>query len=137
MEPAVDYNIYKSRFITGQKRPSRAVAEVCLRDETLRQFWQNAIRAIRNDPLGEIDGEVFTSDYLGVYLGPYDVEVKHHYRWIDKQGGDSYMDIWEECAELEESFEVVSARDVDYDVTLPGLVAAINRFYEKNKLRLH
>lgn len=133
MEPAVDYNIYKSRFITGKKRHSRTVVEVCLRDETLRQFWQNAIRAVRNDPLGEIDGEVFTSDYLGVCLGPYDVEVKHHYRWIDKQGGDSF----EEYADLEESFEVVSARDVDYDVTLPGLVAAMNRFYEENKLRLH
>ena len=137
MESAVDYNIYKSRFITGQKRHPRAVAEVCLKDETLRQFWQNVIRAVRNDSLGEIDGEVFTSDYLGVCLGPYDVEVKHIYRWIEKRGGDSYMGFCEEYADLEEGFEVVSARDADYDENLPGLVTALNGFYAKNKLRLH
>lgn len=137
MEPAVDYNIYKSRFITGRESHSRAVAEVCLRDETMRQFWQNVIRAVRNDSRCEIDGEIFTSEDLDVYLGPYDVEVKHHYRWIDKQGGDRYMGIWEACAELDEDFEIVSARDVDYDENLPGLVAALNRFYEKNKLRLY
>ena len=137
MEPAVDYNIYKSRFITGQKRRSHAVAEVCLRDETIRQFWQNVIRAVRNDSLGEIDGEVFTSDYMDVYLGPYDVEVKHRCRWADKKGGDGYMGIWETYSELEESFEVVSARDEDNDTNLPGLVAVLNRFYESNKLRLY
>lgn len=137
MESAVDYNIYKSRFITGQKRHPRAVAEVCLKDEALRQFWQNVIRAVRNDSLGEIDGEVFTSDYMGVCLGPYDVEVKHIYKWTEKRGGDSYMGFCEEYADLEDSFEVVSARDADYDENLPGLVAALNGFYAKNKLRLH
>lgn len=137
METSGQYNIYKSRFITGQKRHSRAVAEVCLRDETMRQFWQNVIKAIRTDSLGEIDGEVFTSDNLGIYLGPYNIEVKHNYRWIDQKGGDSYMGIWEEYAELEERFEVISARDEDYDESLPGLVAVLNGFYEKNKLRLY
>ena len=137
MEPAVDYNIYKSRFITGQKRRSRAVAEVCLRDETMRLFWLETIKAVKADARCEIDGDIFTSEDLEVYLGPYDVEVKHHYRWVDKKGGDSYMGVWEEYADLDEGFEIVSARDVDYDENLPGLVDALNRFYEKNKLRLY
>lgn len=136
MEPAVEYNIYKSRFITGQKRPRRTVAEVCLREESLRQFWMNAIKAIRNNSRSDVDGETFTSDDLGVYLGPYDVEVKHRYMWHDQKGGDSYMGFCEEYADLEESFEVVSARDPDYDENLSGLVEVLNRFYEKNKLRL-
>ena len=137
MEPAVDYNIYKSRFITGQKRRSRAVAEVCLRDETMRLFWLETIKAVKADARCEIDGDIFTSEDLDVYLGPYDVEVKHHYRWVDKKGGDSYMGFCEEYADLEEDFEVVSARDADYDENLPGLVAALNGFYAKNKLRLY
>lgn len=137
MEPAVNYNIYKSRFITGKKRRSRAVADVCLRDETMRRFWIDTIKAVKSDSRCEIDGEVFTSEDLDVYLWPYDVEVKHHYRWVDKKGGDSYMGICEEYADLEEDFEVVSARDVDYDENLPGLVAALNGFYAKNKLRLY
>lgn len=137
MEPAVEYDIYKSRFITGQKRRSRAAAEVCLRDETMRRFWTETIRAVKADPRCETDGAVFTSEDLDVYLGPYDVVVRHRYRWIERQGGDSYMGFCEAYADLEESFEVVSARDVDYDEGLPGLVAVLNRFYEKNKLKLY
>lgn len=137
MESAVDYNIYKSRFITGKKRRSRAVAEVCLRGGTMRRFWIDTIKAVKADSRCEIDGEVFTSEDLDVYLRPYDMEVKHHYKWTEKRGGDSYMGFCEEYADLEEDFEVVSARDADYDENLPGLVAALNGFYAKNKLRLY
>lgn len=137
MEPTVQYNDYKSRFITGCKKHSRTAAEVCLRDESLRRFWVDAIRAIRGDLLSETDGEIFTSDYLGVWLGPYDVEVKHRYQWSDREGGDSHMGRWEDYAELDEGFEVVSARDADYDENLPGLVAVLNEYYRKNQLKLN
>ena len=126
-----------SEHITGRKRRFRAVAEVCLRDETMRRFWIDTIRAVNADSRCEIDGEVFTSEDLDVYLGPYDMEVKHIYKWTENRGGDSYMGFCEGYADLEESFEVVSARDADYGENLPGLVAALNRFYAKNKLRLY
>lgn len=137
MEPSVENNDYKSRFIRGRRKRSRAAAEVCLREESLRRFWSETIKAIRGSSRSDRDGEIFTSDDLGVCLGPYDMEVKHHYRWIDRKGGDSYMGRWEEYAELEEGFEVVSARDIDYDENLPGLVAVLNEFYRKNELKLN
>lgn len=137
METPVQYNTYKSRFITGCKKHSRTAAEVCLREASLWRFWVDAIRAIRGDSLSDTDGEIFTSDYLGVWLGPYDVEVKHRYRWCDRKGGDSYMGRWEDYAELVEGFEVVSARDEDNDENLPGLVAVMNEYYRKNELKLN
>lgn len=137
METSVEYDIYKSRFITGRKKHARAAAEVCLRDESLRRFWCEAIRAIRADSREDRDGAIFTSDNLGVCLGPYDVTVKHRYQWIEHRGGDSYMGRWEDYAELVEGFEVVSARDEDNDENLPGLVAVLNEFYRKNQLKLN
>lgn len=137
MEPSVQYNIYKSRFITGRKKHSRAAAEVCLREASLRRFWEDAIRAIRSSPRGDRDGEIFTGDDLEVCLGPYDIDVKHRYQWSDRKGGDSYMGRFEDYAELEESFEVVAARDEDNEANLPGLVAVLNAFYRKNQFRLY
>lgn len=137
MEPSVQYNIYKSRFITGCKKHSRAAAEVCLREASLHRFWEDAIRAIRSSPRSDRDGEIFTGDDMGVFLGPYDIDVKHRYQWSDRKGGDSYMGQWENSPELAESFEVVSARDEDNDANLPGLVAVLNAFYRKNELKLY
>lgn len=137
MEPTVQYDIYKSRFIRGRKKHSRAAAEVCLREESLRRFWSEAIKAIRGSSRSDRDDEIFTSDDTGVCLGPYDINVKHRYRWIEQKGGDSYMGRFEEYAELEEGFEVVSARDADYDKNLPGLVAVLNEYYRKNELKLY
>lgn len=137
MEPTVEYNIYKSRFIMGRKKHSRAAAEVCLREESLRRFWSEAIKAIRGSSRSDRDDEIFTSDDMGVCLGLYDINVKHRYRWIEQKGGDSYMGRFEEYAELEEGFEVVSARDEDNDENLPGLVAVLNEYYRKNELKLN
>lgn len=137
METPVQYNIYKSRFITGCKKHSRAAAEVCLREESLRRFWCEAIRSIRGSSRSDRDGELFTSNDLDVYLGPYDIEVKHYYQWVNKEGGDIYMGRYEEYAELDEGFEVVSARDEDNEANLPALVAVLNEYYRKNQLKLN
>lgn len=133
----VQYDRCKSRFIEGLNEKSRAAAEVCLRDASLRRFWAGVIRAIRGSSRGDRDGEIFTSDELEVCLGPYDVEVKHRCRWIERTGGDSYMGRFEEYAELEEDFEVVAAREGDRDGNLPELAAVLDAYYRNNRLRLH
>lgn len=128
---------YKSRFINGHHNRSRAAAEICMRDQSLESFWHGVIDAVEHDSRGDVDGAVFTSDDLGVYLGPWDVKLCHHYRWEEKIGGDSYRGHCESYGELTESYEVVAAYDAEYDTDLPGLVAVLNGFYEKNKMRLY
>lgn len=128
---------YRSRFIAGRKKHARAAAEVCLRDESLRRFWREAIKAIRGSSRSDRDGEIFTSADLDVYLGPWDVDVKHRYQWIEKAGGDSYMGRVEPYGELIESYQVTAAYDAEYDKKLTGLPAVLNAFYEAHKTKLH
>lgn len=128
---------YKSQFINGCPRGSRTAAEVCLRQSSLESFWRSVIEAVRRHPRGDIDGAVFTSADLGVCLGPWDVDVRHHYEWIEKEGGDSYAGHFESYGELNESYEVIAAYDAEYDEQLTGLPAVLNAFYEAHKMRLH
>lgn len=127
---------YRSRFIAGQPQ-ARAAAEVCLRESSLESFWRGVIRAVQNDPRADTDGAIFTSADLDVYLGPWDVDVKHRYQWIEHRGGDSYAGRVESYGELIESYEVIAAYDAEYDEKLPGLPAVLNAFYEAHKTKLH
>lgn len=130
------YSIYRSEFIKVHRHVLRSTAETCLKKETLHRFWADAIKSINKDSHCDEDGKIYTSEDMEVYLGPWDIKIKHHYKWIEKLGGDSFMGHWEEYAELDEGFEVVSARDEDYNENLPGLVGVLNAFYRENKSKL-
>lgn len=70
---------------------------------------------------------------LEVYFGPWDVEIRHTYRWIEKAGGDTYMGIAEPYAELVESFEIVGAHDFENHTTPPGTIYTLNEYYKKHE----
>lgn len=128
---------YKSRFINGKHLRSRAAAETCMRDSSLESFWREVIAAVEHDSRGDVDGAVFTSDDLGVCLGPWDVKICHHYRWVEKTGGDSCQGYCESYGELAESYEVVAAYDAEYEAGLPALRVLLNEFYNTHKTKLH
>lgn len=128
---------YKSRFINGKHLRSRAAAGTCMRDSSLESFWREVIAAVERDSRGDVDGAIFTSDDLGVCLGPWDVKICHHYRWVEKTGGDSFQGYCESYGELVESYEVVSAYDAEYETDLPALRVLLNEFYNTHKTKLH
>lgn len=125
---------YPSEYITGRAgRVSKVAADVCLKERTIAEFWREAVKAIRNRSDSDEDGVVYTSDEIGVFLGPWDIDIRHNCKRTEKRGGDSYMGIWEPYSELEESFEVVGAHDYDNDVELHGLVRVLNDYYKKHE----
>ena len=129
-----EYGIYRSEFIKGQRSVLRQTAEFCLKDKSLLEFWRSAVRAIRDDRMrNDKDGELFTSEEMDVFLGPWSIDIRHKYKWTEKPGGDTYMGFSEPYAELEESFEVVGAYDVDSDESLPGIVYVLNAYYKNNQ----
>lgn len=107
--------------------------DICLREESIREFWIAAIRAIQSDMYGDVDGRVYASIDIDVYLGPYDITIRHNYKWEEQRGGDSYCGIWEPYEVLHESFEVVGAYDCDNDVELHGLVRVLNQYYKDHE----
>lgn len=133
-QPAESLGYYPSECITGRSRStSKIPAAVCLKESVIAEFWREAVRAIDRKSDSDKDGVIYTSDEIGVFLGPWDIDIRHNCKWTDKRGGDSYMGIWEPYAELEESFEVVGAYDCDNDVELHGLVRVLNQYYKDHE----
>lgn len=133
-QPAESLGYYPSEYITGRSRStSKIPAAVCLKESVIAVFWRQAVKAIDGMSDSDRDGVVYTSDEIGVFLGPWDIDIRHNYKWTEKRGGDSYMGIWEPYAELEESFEVVGAHDYDNDVELHGVVRLLNQYYKDHE----
>ena len=135
-QPVESLGYYPSEYITGRESNIlRSTAEFCLKEQTIAEFWREAVKAIRRKSDGDVDGIVYTSDGIDVFLGPWDIDIRHDCKWTEKQGGDTYMGLWEPYAELEESFEVVGAHDYDYDndVELHGVVRLLNQYYKDHE----
>lgn len=132
---AENLGIYPSEFITGhvEHKGPRTAGELCFREATIAAFWESAVKAISARTDSDRDGRVYTSEELEVYFGPWDVEIRHTYRWIEKAGGDTYMGIAEPYAELVESFEIVGAHDFENRTTLPGTIYTLNEYYKKHE----
>lgn len=132
---AENLGIYPSEFITGhvEHKGPRTAGEFCFREATIAAFWEAAVKAISARTDSDRDGRVYTSEELEVYFGPWDVEIRHTYRWVDKPGGDTYMGIAEPYAELVESFEIVGAHDFENHTTLPGTIYTLNEYYKKHE----
>lgn len=134
-QPVESLGYYPSEFITGrvEHKGPRTAGKVCFREATIAAFWKAAVKAISARTDSDVDGVVYTSDEIGVFLGPWDVEIRHTYRWIEKAGGDTYMGIAEPYAELVESFEIVGAHDYENDIELHGLVRVLNDYYKNHE----
>lgn len=133
-QPAESLGYYPSEYITGRESNiPRSTAEFCLKEQTIAEFWREAVKAIRRKSDGDVDGIVYTSDGIDVFLGPWDIDIRHDYKWTDMPGGYTYMGIWEPYAELSESFEVVGAYDCDNDVELHGVVRLLNQYYKDHE----
>lgn len=134
-QPVESLGYYPNEFITGrvEHKGPRTAGEVCFREATIAAFWKAAVKAISARTDSDVDGVVYTSDEIGVFLGPWDVEIRHTYRWIEKAGGDTYMGIAEPYAELVESFEIVGAHDYENDIELHGLVRVLNDYYKNHE----
>lgn len=129
----VEYGIYRSEFIKGQRSVLRQTADFCLKDKSLLEFWRSAVKAISGKPDCDQDGVIYTSEEMDVFLGPWSIDIRHDYKWTEKPGGDTYMGISEPYAELQNSFEVVGAYDVDNDESLPGIVYVLNAYYKNHQ----
>lgn len=130
----VEYGIYRSEFIKGQRSVPSKTAEACLRDEMVLAFWRSAVRAISYDMRGSEDGEVFTSEELDVFLGAWYIDIKHHIKWKEERRYDVDFGQYETvCSGVKESFEVVGAYDADSDQKLPGVIYLLNAFYQTHK----
>lgn len=131
---STDYVDIPSRSINGMTpKADKRNVDICLREESIREFWIAAIRAIQSDMYGDVDGRVYASIDIDVYLGPYDITIRHNYKWTEERGGYTYMGIWEPYAEVSESFEVVGAHDCDNDVELHGVVRLLNQYYKDHE----
>ena len=133
-QPAESLGYYPSEYITGRDSGiPRSTAEFCFKEETIAEFWRQAVKAIDQMSDSDKDGVIYTSDGIGVFLGPWDIDIRHNYKWTEKRGGYTYMGIWEPYAELAESFEVVGAHDYDNDVELHGVVRLLNQYYKDHE----
>ena len=133
-QPVESLGYYPSEYITGRESNIlRSTAEFCLKESTIAEFWRESVKAIRRQSDCDVDGIVYTSDGIGVFLGPWDIDIRHDCKWTEKQGGYTYMGIWEPYAELSESFEVVGAHDYDNDVELHGVVRLLNQYYKDHE----
>ena len=136
-QPAESLGYYPSEYITGRESNiPRSTAEFCLKERTIEEFWRNAVKAIDQMSDSDKDGVVYTSDGIGVFLGPWDIDIQHNCKWTEKRGGDTYMGFWEPYAELSESFEVVGAHDYDNDVELHGVVRLLNQYYKDHEIEI-
>lgn len=133
-QPVESLGYYPREYITGRsKSSSNTPAAVCLKESVIAEFWREAVRAIDRKSDSDVDGVVYTSDVIGVFLGPFDIDIRHDYKWTEKRGGYTYMGIWEPYAELSESFEVVGAHDYENDIELHGLVRVLNDYYKNHE----
>lgn len=126
---------YPSEYITGRAgRVSKVAADVCLKDRTIAEFWREAVKAIRNRSDSDEDGVVYTSNEIGVFLGPWDIDIRHRIESIHEQRYDVNFGAFETVHVRDnESFDVVGAHDYDNDVELHGLVRVLNDYYKKHE----
>lgn len=136
-QPAESLGYYPNEYITGRDSGiPRSTAEFCLKEQTIAEFWREAVKAIRRKSDGDVDGIVYTSDEIDVFLGPWDIDIRHDYEWTDMPGGDTYMGIWEPYAELSESFEAIAAFDYDCNESLPGVTYLLNKYYKEHEIEI-
>lgn len=125
---------YPSEYITERSRSTSKVASgLCLKESVIAEFWREAVKAIGNMSDADNDGVIYTSDRIGVFLGPWDIDIRHNYKWTDIPGGDTYMGFAEPHGELAESFEVVGAHDYDNGVELHGVIRVLNEHYKRHE----
>lgn len=126
---------YPSEYITGRERSTSSVpADVCLKESVIVEFWKEAVKAIDRKPNSDVDRVVYTSDEIGVFLGPWDVDIRHRIESIYEQRYDVNFGAFETVHVRDnESFEAVGAHDYDNDVELHGLVRVLNDYYQKHE----
>lgn len=132
-----EYTDIPSTKINGEiPTHNRHNIEVCFRESCLLAFWVDFIKAVRADMYGDEDGRVYESRDVEVYLGPYDITVRHNYNWDEQIGGDSYCGTWEPYAELNESFEAIAVFDYDCNESLPGVKYLLNKYYKEHEIEI-
>lgn len=134
-QPAESLGYYPSEYITGRsKSSSNTPAAVCLKESVIAEFWREAVKAIRRKSDGDVDGIVYTSDGIGVFLGPWDIDILHHFEPISELRYDVDFGEYETVyAGDDESFEVVGAHDYENDIELHGLVRVLNDYYKNHE----
>lgn len=129
-----EYGIYRSEFINGHRDVPSKTTETCLSDSMVLSFWRSAVQAIRDDMRGSDDGELFTSEELDVFLGPWSIDIRHRVEAdVERRYDVNFGEYETVCTGVKESFEVVGAYDVDNDENLPGLVCLLNSFYKNHQ----
>lgn len=134
-QPAESLGYYPSEYITGRSRStSKIPAAVCLKESVIAEFWREAVRAIDRKSDSDVDGVVYTSDEIGVFLGPWDIDIRHRIESIYEQRYDVDFGAFETVHVRDnESFEVVGAYDCDCNEILPGVKYLLNRYYKEHE----
>lgn len=129
MEPAVDYNIYKSRFITGKKkRPT--LNEFALSEKSMELMFKWFISFFEHKDTkgenprkgcyyiyGDVDGFTFEVDW-----GVFHITVERYYRWDDLLNAP------------DEGFKVKEVWDTIYDCSRPCQAKRMNDYAKRNNL---
>ena len=137
-QPAELLGCYPSEYITGRESNiPRSTAEFCLKEQTIAEFWREAVKAIRRQSDSDRDGVIYTSDGIGVFLGPWDIDILHHFEPISELRYDVDFGEYETVyAGDDESFVVVGAYDCDYDVELHGVIRLLNQYYKDHEIEI-
>ena len=71
---------------------------------------------------------------MDVFLGPWDIDIRHHIETEAERRYDVNFGEYETVHVRDnESFEVVGAYDMDNDMNLPGIIYLLNDFYKKHQ----
>ena len=134
-QPAESLGYYPCEYINGREPGIlRSTAEFCLKEQTIEEFWREAVKAIRRQSDSDRDGVIYTSDGIGVFLGPWDIDILHHFEPISELRYDVDFGEYETVyAGDDESFVVVGAYDCDNDVELHGVVRLLNQYYKDHE----
>ena len=134
-QPVESLGYYPSEYITGRSRStSKIPAAVCLKESAIAEFWREAVRAIDSKSDSDVDGVVYTSDEIGVFLRPWDIDIRHRIESICEQRYDIDFGAFETVHVRDnESFEVVGAHDYENDIELHGLVRVLNDYYKNHE----
>lgn len=134
-QPVESLGYYPSEYITGRsKSSSNTPAAVCLKESVIAEFWREAVRAIDRKSDSDCDGVVYTSDVIGVFLGPWDIDIRHRFESICEQRYDVDLGAFETVHVRDnESFEVVGAHYYENDIELHGLVRVLNQYYKDHE----
>ena len=134
-QPAESLGYYPSEYITGRESGiKRSTAEFCLKESTIAEFWRESVKTIRRQSDCDVDGVVYTSDGIDVFLGPWDIDIRHRIESICEQRYDVDFGAFETVHVRDnESFEVVGAHDYDNDIELHGAVRLLNQYYKDHE----